>query len=346
MSIKKRIEEFDFLKGLAMIMVVVAHTKCPVHLHNMFYLVHVPIFFIVSGCTSRSDEAYESIDKVKKFIIKRIKTLYIPYLKYALPIILLHNVFFQFGLYEHSYTLENYAFQILRTLFFSIGTTEPFLGQLWFIKTLFLAEIYYAVLVYISFKSNINKWIFLFPLLFVSVLLPYKYFPHFMQTNLLWPFKAIFLYLIGQILVKKFNYTEIKFHPLIYISIFILWIISPFFVITSFQECSGILSIAMICFSIGISFLLIQFYRILKKINVKIVRLSILKIGSGTMSIYCLHYLIFGIFHKGYLALSTINFNSSYDPIHWSIYAIAGICIPLIVDKFIFSKVTIRKNHG
>lgn len=340
MSIKKRIEEFDFLKGLAMIMVVVAHTKCPNHLHNMFYLVHVPIFFMVSGCTSRSDEAYDSLEKVRKFITKKIKTLYIPYLKYALPIILLHNVFFQIGLYEHQYTIENYIHQILRTLFFSIGTTEPFLGQLWFIKTLFLAEIYYAVLVYISFRSKINKWIFLFPLLFVSVLLPYKYFPHFMQTNLLWPFKAILLYLIGKTLVKQFNYTEIKLHPLIYVSIFILWILSPFFVVTSFQESSGILSIAMICYSVGVSLLLIQFYRILKKANVKIVRLSILKIGSGTMSIYCLHYLIFGLFRKGYLSVSKL----SYDPIHWSVYAIVGIGIPLMLDRFIFSKIKIRKN--
>lgn len=340
MSTPKRIEALDFLKGLAMIMVVIGHTHCPGYLYDMFYLVHVPIFFIVSGCTSRSDEAYNSIDKVKSFIIKRIKTLYIPYLKYALTIVILHNVFFQINLYEHSYTAEEYFYQILRTLAFSIGTTEPFLGQLWFIKTLFLAEIYYAILVYISFRCKINKWIILFPLLFVSILFP-KEFPHFMQTNLFWPFKAIFLYLTGRTLIKK-QITEIKLNPLIYLCIFILWISSPLFATTSFHECSGILSIAMICFSIGVSLLLIQVCRILK--NYKNIHLSILKIGSRTMPIYCLHVLVFALLHKGYLSIFTSDPKSSYDSIHWSIYAIMGICIPLMLDKFIFSKIKNWRN--
>lgn len=52
-AFKKRIDEYDIIKGLAIIMVVAGHASCPQLLHNMFYLVHMPLFFIVSGCTIR-----------------------------------------------------------------------------------------------------------------------------------------------------------------------------------------------------------------------------------------------------------------------------------------------------
>lgn len=52
-ALKKRIDEYDIIKGLAIIMVVAGHASCPQLLHNMFYLVHMPLFFIVSGCTIR-----------------------------------------------------------------------------------------------------------------------------------------------------------------------------------------------------------------------------------------------------------------------------------------------------
>lgn len=278
MGTNKRIEELDFLKCFAMIMVVIGHTRCPELLTNTFYLVHVPIFFIASGCTSRSDEAYYSLDKIKQFIFKRIKTLYIPFLKYALPIILLHNLFFNIGLYEHSYTMTEYVRQLLRTFLFSIGETEPLLGQLWFIKALFLAEVYYAVLVYVTHLVKINKWIILIPAFLISVLLPTDWFPDIMKTNILWPFKAMFLYLLGRVLMKKFNYTEIRLNPLAYVCIFAAWIIFPIFFQTSFQTCTGLLSVAMICFSTAVSLLLIEFGRILKRVKFNKIYLLLLKI--------------------------------------------------------------------
>ena len=40
----KRIVELDFIKALAIMMVVIAHTSCPPLVGHMFYLIHVPLF--------------------------------------------------------------------------------------------------------------------------------------------------------------------------------------------------------------------------------------------------------------------------------------------------------------
>lgn len=345
MKTKKRIEELDLLKAFAMIMVVIGHTKSPGNLANMLYIVHVPIFFLASGCTSRADDAYYSFDKMKQFIMKRIMTLYIPFLKYALPIVLLHNLFFNIGLYEHSYTTNEYISQLLRTFLFSIGETEPLLGQLWFIKVLFLAEVYYAVLVYMTHWVKINKWIILIPAFLVSVLLPTDWFPDVMRTNILWPFKAMFLYLVGRILMKKFNYTEIRLNPWTYVCILAIWIIFPVFFQTSFQTCTGLLSVALVCFSIAVSLLLIQFGRIIRYINFDKMYLLLLKIGGGTMSIYCLHELIFKLLSMGYVFVTSgskevLRTSCFIDSIHWTIYALTGILIPLLLNKVVFQKIS------
>lgn len=49
----KRIVELDFIKALAIMMVVIAHTSCPPLVGHMFYLIHVPLFFMVSGYTCK-----------------------------------------------------------------------------------------------------------------------------------------------------------------------------------------------------------------------------------------------------------------------------------------------------
>ena len=87
MNKMERIEELDFIKALAITMVVIGHTHCPALMHDMFYLVHVPIFFLIAGCTCRDDDYFTVKSNLSRFFLKRIKTLYIPFLKYSLPII-------------------------------------------------------------------------------------------------------------------------------------------------------------------------------------------------------------------------------------------------------------------
>lgn len=67
----ERIQELDILKAFAIIMVLIGHANCPQYLYHVVYLVHVPLFFMVSGCTSRDDESYYNANNVKQFIKKK-----------------------------------------------------------------------------------------------------------------------------------------------------------------------------------------------------------------------------------------------------------------------------------
>ena len=195
----QRIVELDILKCIGIAMVVIGHTKCPSLLDAMIYFIHMPLFFYLSGVTNRGDGYYAERANLKEFFIKRVKTLYIPFLKFAIPICLLHNVFYEIGLYNLHYDTTQYILQILRTLFFSVGETEPFLPQLWFIKVLFLAEILYAIIVYLCKKVNIVKWHVIMPLCLLFFLMPTEWFPHVMHTNVIWPIRALLFYALGSI---------------------------------------------------------------------------------------------------------------------------------------------------
>lgn len=90
----KRIVELDIIKALAIIMVVIGHAACTTIIGQMFYLIHVPLFFMVSGYTCKDDSEFCSKSSLSIFFLKRIRTLYVPFFKYILPLVLLHNVFY------------------------------------------------------------------------------------------------------------------------------------------------------------------------------------------------------------------------------------------------------------
>lgn len=52
-AIAKRVDEYDMMKCMAILLVVIGHTACPKILHNMCYSIHIPLFFLISGCTIR-----------------------------------------------------------------------------------------------------------------------------------------------------------------------------------------------------------------------------------------------------------------------------------------------------
>ena len=123
----------------------------PCVLHSTFFILHstffIYLFFILHLFILHS--SFRNSD------IFRIKSFYFPFLLFVVPICLLHNVFYELGLYEKDYDLKQYAVQIIRCFSFSIGTNEPWLQQLWFLKTLFLAEVFYALIGYITNKFKI-----------------------------------------------------------------------------------------------------------------------------------------------------------------------------------------------
>ena len=74
----KRLDYVDVCKWLGISLVIFGHMKMPNEVLQWIYAFHMPLFFVLSGYTYRA----QRIDK--EFLMKKIKTIYVPFLLFAL----------------------------------------------------------------------------------------------------------------------------------------------------------------------------------------------------------------------------------------------------------------------
>lgn len=160
-------DNISIAKGLAIILMVIGHSgikwDIPV-LFNAINLFHMPLFIFVSGYCFK----WVYVDDVKKFVWKRFKGLWWPYVKYGIIFVALHNVFFYCHIYNDSFgaigavnaasLYEPMVFlkKILRL--FVMSDTEQLLGGFWFLKSLFWGSLFALISIKIfSFFDSKKK---------------------------------------------------------------------------------------------------------------------------------------------------------------------------------------------
>lgn len=140
-------------KGIAIILMVAGHAEGPGLLTNFIYTFHMPLFFIAAGYFF----SRKYLDDPWSFISKRIKGLYFPFLKWSLFFLLLHNVWFHFGILNeqygnwtggvtHPYTLKSACHRIFLMVTGMAGYDEFMAGAFWFFRGLFVASIVFLLL--------------------------------------------------------------------------------------------------------------------------------------------------------------------------------------------------------
>ena len=82
-----------------MIMVVVDHSGCPQPLFLTDLSMLMPIFFISSGYFFKDSW----FDRKWEYVKRKFKNLYIPFVKWSIIFLLLHNVFFSLGIINAQY---------------------------------------------------------------------------------------------------------------------------------------------------------------------------------------------------------------------------------------------------
>ena len=338
MKIKRRIEEIDIIKCIAIVMVVIGHTHCPGVLKNMCYSIHMPLFFIASGYTIGRGN-FDGINEVICFIRKKIKSFYFPFLLFVVPICLLHNVFFELGLYEKNYDLKQYAVQMIRCFSFSIGTNEPWLQQLWFLKTLFLAEVFYALIGYLSQKNKVVKLYIAIVCLVAMALISKSIVPHFVEVHVIWPIKAWLFIETGRFLKNKRN------HPVKPLAIVFMlsWIACGYFVYFSFQDSYGWQLLTQISLSVCGFYALFDFASLIKRID--FIRNIACRIGQDSLYIFFWHYILFAFISAFYSLLFSrecycmIKYDMRLDCINWSIYVLLSIVLVELGTRW-YKKIT------
>ena len=118
-------------------LVIFGHIKMPHEMLQWIYAFHMPLFFVLSGYTYRQ----QKVDK--NFIIKKIKTIYVPFLLFAL--------IFCSGEMS-SWTLVAYG---SRNALNMAGTYTV----LWFLPCFFAAVILFSLLMNIGNRSKHKAWI-------------------------------------------------------------------------------------------------------------------------------------------------------------------------------------------
>ncbi len=129
-------------KGIAIILMVVGHAGCAAWLYDYIYMFHMPLFFFMSGYCFR--ESY--LSETKGFVIKKIKGVWWPFVKWELIFLLLHNVFYSLNIYNGEYGFQDkvsHLYDLSETLKYALKTIimqhgEQLLGGFWFLRSLFI----------------------------------------------------------------------------------------------------------------------------------------------------------------------------------------------------------------
>lgn len=156
-----RDEVVSIAKAIGIMLMVLAHTwfsQVANHWINMF---HMPLFFILSGYCFKEKWLADVIG----YTIRRMKSIYIPFVKWSLLFLLLHNLFFRLNIINDSfgwkgtvsslYTIHDFFVHIFRIVV-AMADSECFLGGYWFLKSLLYASFFsYLLLKYLPVKLSI-----------------------------------------------------------------------------------------------------------------------------------------------------------------------------------------------
>ena len=143
--IMNRDAAIDVLKGIGIILVVIGHSGCPQLLNCYIYSFHMPLFFIASGYFFNVNY----LENKKKYFERKVKGVYLPYLKWSVIFLFLHNFLYHCGilnpLYGNNdgvcsqlYSIKEILHRLL-DIFFRMTSYEDFvLGAYWFMRSLFV----------------------------------------------------------------------------------------------------------------------------------------------------------------------------------------------------------------
>jgi len=157
---KKRLDWLDAGKGLGMLLVMMGHADIPEYLKTYIYTFHMPLFFFLSGYLFK----IEKYPNLKVFLIKRTKSLVLPYLCFSLVAYLWFLVVYYYGKVDYHDNLFTPLIGTFIDIRKSNWTVHS--GALWFVACLFCTELFFYL---ISKIGRTNKKIS-FLLILLSVI--------------------------------------------------------------------------------------------------------------------------------------------------------------------------------
>ena len=149
----KRDTTISVCKGIAIILMVIAHAEAPGWLCKFIFEFHMPLFFITAGYFF----SLKYLHNEATFVKKRVKGLYWPFVKWSVFFLVIHNWMFSLGILNEQYgndaggVTHPYSWHQIQQNFWNIitamGGYDQFLcGAFWFFRGLFVASILYLII--------------------------------------------------------------------------------------------------------------------------------------------------------------------------------------------------------
>jgi len=149
----KRNAVISICKGIGIILMVIGHAEAPELLTNCIYTFHMPLFFIAAGYFF----SRRYLDDPWSFCVRRVRGLYVPFVKWSLIYLLLHNLWFEAGVLNesygnwtggvtHPYTWHEAMQRLVMIITGMSGYDEFMAGAFWFFRALLIASIGFLVL--------------------------------------------------------------------------------------------------------------------------------------------------------------------------------------------------------
>lgn len=327
---KKTDKTIAIAKGICIMLVVLGHCMPVGMASNTMYQFHVALFFFVSGYFFSQKKVEEPIN----FIKKRIIGLYLPYLKYALFFLLIHNLLVSLHVLPDYYDMHTWFYRLYLIITHFSGH-DAMLGGFWFIKELFMVSILYLVL-----RRYVVKGIsMILPAMFVvlcgaMVMGVYKIEIPWLQISQQTLF-GIILFGLGELAHSK-NLNE-KYSVKLACSIVPLMLFCAYLGRYYFETTGTSVLIFLFLALSGIYVCLSFSY----KIQFRGGKLStaLTYVGQNTMVILGLHFLSFKLVSYIYLQIKgyPINRLTEFPGLQdcysflWPFHALAGILIPLFM---------------
>lgn len=142
----------SFAKGIGIMLMVLGHTFFSTYGYAVIYMFHMPLFFFLSGYCFKESH----LEDFRNYAKKRISRIYVPFVKWGLIFLLLHNIFFYLNIYNDTYGFGGEVSQLYGVsdylkkaflIFFCLSGNEQLLGGYWFLHTMFFASfIFYGLL--------------------------------------------------------------------------------------------------------------------------------------------------------------------------------------------------------
>lgn len=199
---------------------VVGHSGCPTYICRFIYLFHMPLFFVCSGFF------FKDIIKGSSLVVffkKRIKGLYLPYFKWSLLFLLLHNTFCRLDItHDIIYQSDDYIKQFIKLIIMT--DYELLIRPFWFIKELLFASIIVAIISLFRsrFFPKISTESILIFFVTSSILAKYApVIPFIGDCSIL--FLSVSYYYSGILLNKYHDSFPIKYPTLLLLFIIILF---------------------------------------------------------------------------------------------------------------------------